>query len=190
MHQDARFIHQQTIINHPKKQMKCLECASTKTEIIETRMCMNGTRRRRRKCHECGYRWTEWDGKRPGIYKPTLVKEEHVRLALTRPDLTDLEVAHCLGCSNETIRKIRCGIRHRDILPELLRYKERQRPQPNANKRNCTWCEHWAQSRCSFGFPDPLTEGLGFAADCDLYQVCDKALTGHATAASCPVGGV
>jgi hypothetical protein len=104
-------------------------------------------------------------------------------MALERTDLNNRQVAELIGCTGETVRKIRCGLIYWDVSPELPRFKEGKRLKPAAEQRSCGWCEHWAHGRCGFGIPDPLTEGLGFAADCDLYQVCDKALTGHAAAA-------
>lgn len=41
-------------------------------------------------------------------------------------------------------------------------------PEPEAGAPSCTNCTHW-DGKCGMGFPDPLEEGPGFAADCSLY---------------------
>lgn len=43
-------------------------------------------------------------------------------------------------------------------------------PTTDPDAINCINCVQWHDSRCGIGFPDPLREGLKFAADCSIFQ--------------------
>jgi hypothetical protein len=167
--------------------MDCPGCSSSHTAVIESRLCTtNGTRRRRHSCQDCGHRWTSWEGDKPppgntgsthtNRRKPARngrakLTPEQVKQALTRLDLNNTQLGQELGCSRETIRQVRAGLVYRNDHPELLRPNEDRRSRPPMDGPTCLECAHWKSSRCSFDFPDPLLEGITFAADCDLYEV-------------------
>jgi hypothetical protein len=159
--------------------MNCTKCNSALQRVAEVRKLGNGTRRRRIECMNCGYRWTEWDGPKPDASEramPMVVRQrkrpaltdEEVRLTLTRPDLNNKDLARLLGCSAETVRQIRCGMLYKSVMPDLVRPKG-PRWKPVSDGPMCDNCSHWLGNKCSFAFPDPVQEGLAFAADCHLY---------------------
>lgn len=153
--------------------MSCGKCSSENTKVIESRVCLNGSRRRRVWCRDCGYRWTVWDGERPqpgrvrharggnGGNKPPL-SEDDVRLILTSR-LTAVEIGRQVGRSPQAITAIRRGLIHKNTAPEIPRWRV-------AGGMLCTDCQHWCGNHCGMGFPDPIEEGPGFAEDCSLYQ--------------------
>jgi len=153
----------------------CPTCHSSCTEVLESRTCNNGTRRRRHLCLDCGNRWTTWDGPRPKqgaaagcchAKRPDLpprLTEGQVRLILERRDLSGKALARQLGRSAEAIRQVRRGTAYREVLPDLPRWRRGQPKGPS-----CYACSHWSAG-CLMGFPDPMVEGPGFARDCSLY---------------------
>jgi DNA-binding CsgD family transcriptional regulator len=163
--------------------MSCPKCDSARTKVRETRTLINGTQRRRVHCHDCGHRWTIWDGPNPTRQecaknrrpapkrktRPNLTPDQ-VRRVLISSDLNNRQLADELGCSHETVRQIRNGKLYSKVHPELLRPKAEQRIL-TTDGPSCDKCSNWTDGRCSFGFPDPLLEGLLFATDCDLYEV-------------------
>lgn len=149
----------------------CKACGSDNIDVIESRVCKNGTRRRRHRCLSCSCRWTHWDGPRPARGQITgsrvtrsrlWIKEDEIRHILLAPlEVTHAQIAREIDFSPEWVRKIRTGLVHANIHPEL----ERRRPSPsNASGRSCYNCFHWSAG-CDFGFPDP------YAQDCDLFKL-------------------
>jgi hypothetical protein len=155
--------------------MCCVSCESMNTKVIESRVCLNGTRRQRVWCRDCEHRWTVWRGEQPspgrvpyaqggnGGNKPAL-SEDDVRLVLTS-ELSSRQLGRQLGRSKEAIAAIRRGTIHQNTCPEIPRWKV-QRGGPS-----CQDCQHWVGERCGMGFPDPIEEGPGFAADCSLFVI-------------------
>ena len=152
--------------------MNCPMCSSSQTKVIETRQCHNGTRRQRLQCHDCEHRWTLWHGERPKRgrvdgaaavkrIQPRLTEEE-IRFILTTQQ-SGHTLGPELGRSKEAISAIRRGITYKDVCPDLPRWNHGSR------KVSCLNCIHWDE-RCGMGFPDPAIEGLGFAADCSVYE--------------------
>jgi len=72
------------------------------------------------------------------------------------------------GASREAIRQIVLGLAYRDLLPADF--------VPASNpRRKCWHCIEWRGMDdelhpCKLGMPDVLTEGEGFAADCEFYE--------------------
>ena len=150
-------------------------------QIRESRLASNGTRRRRLACisPSCGHRWSFWDGPRPpkiagalgakkrgthgGRQPNQRLNEEHVRLILTRTDLNHKAAAEATGVTHEAVRQIRLGNLHRRTLPELPRWNV-------TTAITCESCRFWSGDACGMGLPDPEEEGLGFAADCALFN--------------------
>ena len=160
--------------------------------MCEVRVCVNGTRRRRLGCMDCGHRWTTWDGPRPprggiSLRKPPSaptakrqgsLTDEQVRQVLIRTDVDNTEASRWLGCSPELVRQIRAGMLYRTVHPQLVRPNARaDAPPPTVDGPSCHECSNWAGVRCGFGFPDPQLEGLGFAADCDLYERVSQSIS-------------
>jgi hypothetical protein len=157
----------------------CKACGSSNAHVIESRICDNGTRRRRYSCLSCSYRWTYWDGPRPikgrvtgnrniGPKRGCRTTEEEVKRILLAPlDTTNVELAREMDFSAEWVRRIRVGLSCANVCPEL----ERLRSVPNgAEGRSCYNCLYWSPG-CDFGFPDPCKEGPGYAQDCDLFKL-------------------
>lgn len=164
--------------------MNCDNCKSSTTKVIETHVCTNGTRRRRYRCLRCENRWTHWDGEKPvkggspgrrkGVgNRKTRLTPEQIRTALIRTELNNRQMGDLIGCSAECVRQIRNGTICASILPGLIRPgATEQKPIPD--ETSCLNCEEWRNGQCSFGFPDPLVEGLGFASDCNAFVLRGK----------------
>lgn len=78
-----------------------------------------------------------------------------------------IQLAKEYGCSRETIRQIMLGLAYRDLLPDDFVSQSNPRPK-------CWHCVEWLGiddeiHPCAIGMPDLLTEGEGFAADCEFY---------------------
>lgn len=170
-------------------EMDCPSCDATHTRVLEVRPCANGTKRRRYCCLSCDYRWTVWDGDRPmkggrpGHRQSirTQPSIDDIRLVLTRRDLNNKQAGNIIGRSAECVRQIRCGKSRASTLPDLIRFNATDQ-QPASDGPNCLECKEWRNGRCSFGFPDPLVEGLTFAADCDLYVLRSQSIS-----LACPI---
>jgi len=156
----------------------CKACGSGQAKVIESRLCNNGTRRRRYCCLSCDCRWTHWDGPKPiqGLMKAgrsvssgrgrQTTEEEVKRILLAPLDVTNVQLARVMNFSPEWVRRIRTGLSCIKICPELRR---RMPFSTGVNGRSCHDCFHWALG-CGFGFPDPYTEGPGYAKDCDFFK--------------------
>jgi len=157
---------------------RCAVCRG-RAELIETRPTSTG-RRRRYRCLDpgCGNRWTEWTGGRPRQgatpgarltatrHRPPLTPEE-VRTILISP-LSLAAVSRLVGCSKQAAHHIRTGRYRADLWPEIPR-----RVRKAANGPSCERCLQWSGRLwhpCGLGFPDPVQEGPGFAADCSVYD--------------------
>ena len=157
----------------------CKNCGSGSTDVLESRLCNNGTRRRRHRCLSCNYRWTHWDGPRPtqgrmagdcsvSSKRKRQTTEENVRqILLASLEVTNVQLARKMDFSPEWVRRIRLGLSCVNICPEI----KRQRASRGCAKgRSCYNCLYWTMS-CYFGFPDPGTEGPGYAQECDLFKL-------------------
>ena len=156
----------------------CKACNSINATVIESRICNNGTRRRRYSCLSCKRRWTHWDGPRPtqGRMAGSLsisskrnrqTTEEEVRKILLAPlSITNAQLSRQIDFSPEWIRRIRIGLSCVNLCPELARHK----PAPDGAKgRSCYNCLHWTRG-CDFDFPDSY-DSPGYAQDCDLFKL-------------------
>ena len=160
----------------------CPDCSSDKTRVIESTQLHDGGRRRRHLCRSCGFRWSTWAGapprrgrlpnSRPGRKSKPPLTEDQVRLILLSP-LSSSKLARQLDRPVETVAGVRRGQFHKTTLPELPRRK----PEPRRAYQeilpeglpSCRLCKHWSNSKCDMGFPDPIYEGPGFAAECSVY---------------------
>ena len=160
--------------------MSCPVCSRNAIDVLESRLCANGTRRRRYVCLGCDHRWTIWDGPRPRRghapgagpkkrrHRPPLSPEE-VRLVLTSP-LNCTAMARQLGCSKQAVSLIRRGQIHADLWPELPRQlSQAQAEAQPVGGLSCYGCRSWRDGRCIEDMPDLLTEGPSFAADCPFF---------------------
>lgn len=146
-------------------------CAHNNNYVIETRPRSDGAVRRRYECRDCGKRWTVIrEGERPprqprkpvsrGVGRKLTLQQVHQ--VLTDLKTPSVALAAELGVSRQLIQQIRSGAVWGQVFPELPRI---------GNLRSCLRCRHWSTGECAIGFPDPLEEGLGFAADCDFYEM-------------------
>jgi len=72
------------------------------------------------------------------------------------------------GASREAIRQIVLGLAYRDLLPAGF-------IPTTTPRRKCWHCTEWRGMDdeihpCAIGMPDLLTEGEGFASDCEFYE--------------------
>jgi hypothetical protein len=132
---------------------------------------VDGSVRRRYQCRDCGERWTViTPGERPAREPldparrsiPRKLTHEKIYRILTETQTSVRAFAAELGVSCQTIQAIRSGATWKHAFPEILR---------NAKRRSCNRCRHWDRGECAIGFPDPMEEGLGFAEDCEFYEV-------------------
>jgi hypothetical protein len=153
----------------------CPSCRSSKTWARETRRLADGGRRRRHECHDCGYRWTSWEGAQPRRGRSPGARSnrqrapftpEDVRLILISP-LSSPRLARQLACSKQAICAVRRGLSHAQEWPELPR-------RLSLGGATCLDCQHWARASCGMGLPDPIAEGPGFARDCSLFEAMKK----------------
>jgi hypothetical protein len=152
----------------------CPLCLSI-TRIRETTLASNGTRRRRFCCQDpdCGHRWTEWDGvrikpggqpgHRPARQRTEPLSEEAIRLLLTRRDLNHTRASKVVDATPEAVRLIRFGKLRKSSCPDLPRWGD-------LDALTCRRCRHWSGNKCFMGLPDPLEEGISFAAECCLFS--------------------
>lgn len=153
----------------PAERQQCPECSSTNTTVIESRVTTYG-RRRRVSCHDCNHRWTNVLGgqlqPRPQARRAAgELTEDEVRLILT-DHRSDRELAQVLLVSRTAVRAVRRGELHAQVAPEL----PRQQAQPA--RLSCTSCRFWdpdAVRPCKEGWPDPETDGPGYANECGDY---------------------
>lgn len=153
----------------------CLNCREGIGVIIESRIRLDGARRRRLQCNTCGHRWSTAElgaapprsqKKQASERKPRSLSKQNV-IAILLNDYSSLsELAALYGVSREAIRQTRYGRIHGKVAPEI----PRQTPRPSARgPRVCTKCIHWL-SRCTIGFPDSTELGIGFAKECQAYE--------------------
>jgi transposase-like protein len=145
-------------------------CSHNNRFVLETKTRVDGSVRRRYQCRDCGERWTVINvGERPGrkplkpsVSGPRKLTPDQVRRVLTETQTSQKRMAAELGVSRQCVQLIRAGVTWSDVFPEIPR---------KVARRSCEKCRNWAAGECAIGFPDPLEEGTGFAADCDFYEV-------------------
>ena len=73
---------------------------------------------------------------------------------------SDRALAKELGVVHVVTSNIRNGKTYGEVRPDL----------PRRTNKRCPMCEHWAYSKCTFGFPEPKKEGHLFAALCSYFE--------------------
>lgn len=105
----------------------CPEC-SAPSYVTDSRLTVGGNRRRRFRCTACDYRWTERNGPRPPMRlrgataNPQRLPDDAIADMLTSDELPR-QLAARWGCHLSTVKKVRRGELHRNVLPELRRYQ-------------------------------------------------------------------
>ena len=65
-----------------------------------------------------------------------------------------------------------CGYRLRDLIAPPIAAP------PDPGDPSCEHCREWqgfdAEHPCRFGFPEPVSEGPGFARDCAVFQLVEE----------------
>lgn len=154
----------------PPPRQQCPECGSMDTAVIESRV-MDYGRRQRVECRGCRHRWSNVIGgsikARPQKRRDAgSLTEDEIRLILTSRR-SRRELARELRVSHVTVGAVRLGELHAQVLPELPR-RTAKPPQ-----RSCTSSRFWdpeAAHPCMEGWPDPETDGPGYANECDDYS--------------------
>jgi hypothetical protein len=90
--------------------------------------------------------------------RPT-IPESTIREILTSDDSLSV-LAKQVGCHRSLISLIRRGRIYKKVAPELPRWSA---------DHTCPRCLHWQNGRCGLDFPDPLTEGIAFARECNSF---------------------
>ena len=147
----------------------CPECSHPHTSTIDVDRHPSGTIRRRHECRACRHRWTHYEGAPPGrrggwpagqpwAGAKRLTAAEVEAILLSPPPTRQL--AEQTGRSRWAITQVRTGRTYARVCPDL--------PRRQAGI-SCLQCCHWS-GRCGMGFPDPVEEGLGFAAECEMFS--------------------
>jgi DNA-directed RNA polymerase subunit M/transcription elongation factor TFIIS len=155
----------------------CPSCGSADTVALDSRRLSDGLRRRvRRSCRACSTRWTLV----VPIKDPGRACEACHSLSASV-----LESRVTKGDRRRVRQKCRdCGHRWTVwILADGSVSNAAQRQSTQRPRLTCLDCDRWqgetADHPCWFRFPDPIEEGIGFAADClqfrqreELQQPC------------------
>lgn len=153
----------------PPTRQQCPKCGSKDTAVIESRV-MDYGRRQRVECRWCRHRWSNVIN---GAIKARPQKrrdagsltEDEIRLILTSRK-SRRELARELRVSPGTVSRVLLGKMHADKLPELPRGAAKPR------RLSCTSCRFWDPESvhpCREGWPDPETDGPGYANECGDY---------------------
>jgi hypothetical protein len=113
-------------------------------------------------------------GKRHADNDSRLTPEEMVRRVLSQPpDWSLAQIAAATGIERDSARRIRLGIRYRDVLPELPRMTLEE------SRRRCQNCVQWEgpvgpggsdhYGSCKLGIPE-ATETQTWARGCGAYM--------------------
>lgn len=149
---------------------QCPECKSRDAAVRESRVTDYG-RRQRVACHSCGHRWTVKTvanvSARPMLLRESgRLTEDEIGLILTSVR-SIRRLATKLRVSPETVRNVQIGKIHGQVLPDLPRRQRSER------RRSCTSCRFWDEQSvrpCRLGWPDPETDGPGYARECGDYE--------------------
>lgn len=144
--------------------MQCQECRSSACKVIESRLLLDGTRRRRWHCFDCANRWTTHGqdaGPAKARRKPkprlhgsrTLTNAQAAEIMLS--DLPIRELARVYDMTHQAITLIRAGRVYRDVYASL-----------GLERHGCQSCKFW-DTKCTFGFPEA---GGTFSNECTLYE--------------------
>jgi len=96
-----------------------------------------------------------------------LTDEQIVEILLTTT--SDSLTSRLYGVSRQAVNNIRTGKSFSEIRPDIPRRKIQVKVKQL--EVSCLKCAHWDQDKCSFGFPDPASEGVQAAEDCAMYQL-------------------
>jgi hypothetical protein len=96
-----------------------------------------------------------------------LTDEQIVEILLTTT--SDSLASRLYGVSRQAVNNIRTGKSFSEIRPDIPRRKIQVKVKQL--EVSCLKCAYWDQDRCSFGFPDPASEGVQAAEDCAMYQL-------------------
>lgn len=146
--------------------MRCQQCHGIEFKVIESRLLLSGTRRRRWGCTTCGHRWTtKHHGEAPARQrrsaKPrqpggvrSLTNEQAASIMLS--PLSNGQLALQYDLTPQAIASIKAGRNYRDVYAAL-----------GLSRQGCQSCQHWIDAGCSFQFPEA---GGSFAKHCTLYE--------------------
>lgn len=132
-------------------------CNHQNNRVVSVWKGSDGTRRRRRRCCDCGYKWTEGRG------AGNKLSEADVIEILGSPrSLSNTMLAQRYDVSRETIRQVRCGMSYKHVKCDA--------PRPDGS-RYCTSCIHFKKDvGCRMQFPDYEELGAIFASECETYK--------------------
>lgn len=145
--------------------MRCPKCRGLDFKVLESRLLLSGTRRRRWHCNTCATRWTT---KQPNAAparerrssKPrlrggvrTLSNAEAATIMLSTASTREL--AQQYDMTHQAIAAIKNGKNYGDVYSAL-----------GLRRAGCHSCQHWNPG-CSFDFPEA---GGSFSKHCTLYE--------------------
>lgn len=144
--------------------MHCQQCSSPDCKVVESRLLIDGTRRRRWQCRHCEARWTTHaQDAGPAKLRRKPKPRLHGSRTLTDAQAADImlsdvpirELARVYDMTHQAITLIRAGRVYRDVYAAL-----------GLQSLGCQSCKFW-DSKCSFGFPEA---GGTFSQECTLYE--------------------
>jgi hypothetical protein len=138
--------------------------------IKRTHSYQNGAKMFTMHCHDCGEQFKHPLGDVPQSNWRRHEFDDSTFRRIILGDDSLSRLAAELGCSQQLLQQIRTGKLHLHRMPDLQRSGANAPPPVIPDGPNCWHCSEWRVNRCEMGFPDPLVEGLGFAADCSLYD--------------------
>ena len=90
--------------------MKCPNCGVTNQSVLEVRGTEDGfVNRRRRSCHNCGYRFTTFERIEPRKTHKKISLEQKKVIEKRRDYFVSEDLAELFGCHISTIRSIKRG---------------------------------------------------------------------------------
>lgn len=156
----------------------CPQCQSP-AFVVESRLCKNGSRRRRIKCGSCGFRWTLHIGTPPTRNgAPLLSAGEDARILSVIEALAS-ELCCSPKCIALAIRRLSKGwpvdqapIQDRDQPLSINEFKHEQESLKTEKQKNpsCRLCQHRNGKKCTFGYPEFDVDGYSAARYCNSYR--------------------
>jgi transposase-like protein len=165
--------------------MICSVCKCSGHRRGRPQQLASGRLVQRFRCSKCARSWTIDES---GVARPrqTPLSDEAVLYILTA-DESQVQIALNVNRSTSLVSNVRRGLSYRDIHPDVPRNKPwgvcakaSRKPkaqslkakEPKIPSITCVKCIHYLGSfdkPCGLGHPDPVEEGLRFAADCSTY---------------------
>ena len=160
--------------------MICSTCGCQARKRGGPQRLSSGCLVQRFRCGKCGRSWT-MDELGIQRFRQDPLSDEAILYILTA-DESQVQIAQSVDRSTSLVGNVRRGFSYRNVHPDVPRNKPwgrsaRTPQKPKTQKQKmpsitCIKCIHYLGSfekPCGLGHPDPVEEGLKFAADCSTY---------------------